>query len=191
MKKLKLIRIIIPVIVILVLLFVGYRITQSESPAYGMSSFANGIAPTQTRPPQCVPFPANAEISGTLTPTPTFSPIQNGVINNKPPFSPSVTPLPIAHRVDLSPNADPIEKAVYMFYRCDGTYDEFVVGPGIKIPEDLHLNAGDTIINMLQVGLHSMPPPTITPIIPTPIPTAVPVNPNIPTITPFEPYPVP
>jgi hypothetical protein len=84
-----------------------------------------------------------------------------------------------------------IDKAIIIVFRCNGTFDEYIVGPGIKIPEGLHLGVGDTIINIIPLGLHPHPPviPTKTN---TPISTVIPTETRNPSVQPATaPYPAP
>ena len=174
MKDRRSILLIVSALLIVVLLLVSYGISQS-----GTISFVPpvikwtpvSLPPTETRRPGCVPYPQIGKESAFRTATPAEGEKSNdsAVI--------SVTPRPIAHTYNLSPNADPVEQAVILIYRCNGTYDQYIVGLDIKIPEDLHLGVGDTIIESFSVGIHSLPPPTLSKITNTPVITNIPLTP--------------
>jgi hypothetical protein len=111
------------------------------------------IAPTQTRLAKCVPYPSLGIDSRIRTATPYRGMKTNGEL-----FI-TVTPRPIATIIDLSPKANVIEKAIITIYRCNGRFDQYIVGPDVKIPEDLPLGIGDTIFDSMPIGLHPLQPP--------------------------------
>ncbi len=110
------------------------------------------IPKTPTKMPGCVKYPVATVDQGTLTPTPGPSTLVKEQIRA------SVTPRPITNIFDLSPQAPQNEKRTITVFRCDGIYVQYVIGPGVKVPEDLHLHMGDTIIYEEPVGNKSLPP---------------------------------
>jgi hypothetical protein len=150
------------------------------------------IPPTETRLPNCAPYPSNYKNKSTSTATPY--PGQKIDSSN---FV-TTTPRPIAHTYDLSPNSKDIDKSIVLVFRCDGTYDQIIIGPGVKYPQDLHLGVGDTIIDSYPVIFNVRPLPpfqtsTATPAVTNKAFTTP--TPSTPTPTPFNrtmaPYPYP
>ena len=136
------------------------------------------LPPTQTRLPNCAPYPSYEDKS-----TATATPYPGQKIDSSNFMT--TTPRPIAHTYDLSPNSKDIDRAIVFVFRCNGTYDQFIIGPGVKYPQDLHLQAGDTIIDMLGIGLHPMPAPPLQTSTETPAVT----NKVLTTSTPSTPTP--
>ncbi|HVP20244.1 MAG TPA: hypothetical protein VMS73_00125 [Anaerolineaceae bacterium] len=142
------------------------------------------LPPTETRLPNCAPYPSYEDKStATATPYPGQKIDSSNFV--------TTTPRPIAHTYDLSPNSKDIDRAIVLVFRCDGTYDQFIIGSGIKYPQDLHLREGDTIIDMSGIGLHPMPAPPFQ----TSTATPAVANKALTTPTPFNrtmaPYPYP
>lgn len=176
-------RILVFIVIFIILLLASYGVSQSQSLLNSIKSSSAGITPTETRLPQCVPYPLNKHDSGTSTATPYMG------MGDKASFI-TVTPRPITHVIDLSPDSDALSKSVIIIYRCNGAYDQIIIGPGVKFPEDLHLGQGDTVINSYPLALLPIPPEKPTARTTAPIPTNAPTE--IPSIQPtIAPYPVP
>jgi hypothetical protein len=112
-----------------------------------------------------------------------------------PDLAPSVTPRVYANIVDLSPEIPLQDKWETVVFRCDGTFDKFLAGPGIDVDQFLNLEPGDVVINTIAPAslMGHEPPeppdwPTITPA--TSIPYPPPITPSWETPTPFS-YPAP
>ena len=182
MKRTLFAKFLIPVFIILLLLLAVYEVSQSQTI---LPTPKPVLHPTETRLPNCVPYPSRntAVYPSTATPFPGQQISDSAVV--------SVTPLPIAHIYDLSPNSKAIDKDVVVVFRCDGTYVQFLTGPGVQIPQDLHLNAGDTIINGYPLAAHPIPPPRPQYVTSTPVVTSnavISITPSNPTQVPY-PYP--
>ncbi len=140
------------------LLLVSYGISQSNAQqpemhnAFGTTVY---IPPTATRMPGCINYPV--EKINTLRPTAT--PGRGTLVKSQ--FVPTVTLLPVTSTFDLSPATSRYEKLLVIVFRCDGTYVQYLVGHDIKIPEDLHLQVGDTIIDEIS-SAHSVEAPTLS-----------------------------
>jgi len=79
---------------------------------------------------------------------------------NKPPIAPSVTPRVYANIVDLSPDVPLRDKVEIVFFRCDGTFDQFLAGPEIDFDPFLNLGPGDVVINIVPpASLMGIEPP--------------------------------
>lgn len=111
---------------------------------------------------QCVPTPQPYQEVGTRTPTPRFGEITTPV------FSPSVTPIPYSKINDLSPRTADRDKANYAVYRCDGTFELFLVGSDLTsktLTETLGLRPGDIILfgapPASMMGHHPPTPPVL------------------------------
>jgi len=137
------------------------------------------LPPTETRLPNCVPYPSNYKNKSTSTATPY--PGQKIDSSN---FV-TTTPRPIAHTYDLSPDSRDIDKSIVLVFRCNGTYDQIIIGPGIKYPQDLHLGVGDTVIDSYPVIFNVRPLPPFQTLTETPAGT----NKNLSTSTPSTPTP--
>jgi len=151
--------------------------------------------PSPTRPAYCVPLPRAAQQNG--SPTPTQFPLTSMITITPltPQLAPSVTPRVYANTVDLSPEVPLQDKCEYVVFRCDGTFDKFLAGPGVDVYLFLNLGPGDVVINTIPpASLMGHEPPespdwaTISP--PTSMPYPLPVTPLWETPTPFA-YPVP
>ena len=130
----------------------------------------------------CVPTPV--DVSGLVKP---------GMDKNS--LMPSVTPLPIAKITDFSAGADARHIAVAYIRRCNGTYEEVLIGPpyySVPISNLISLGSGD-IVNLISPEfLFAKPPNPFTPVPAGPtLPLATPSPiPNAPLISPL-PSPVP
>ncbi len=188
-------KILLPIFLVAILLLFFYVVSQSQpiqnQPASLLSATTSLLGtpvilpPTETRTLNCVPYPSTNKPNYTSTATP-YPGQQKGSPNFITP-----TPRPIAHTFDLSPDSQEIDKRIILVFRCDGTYDQFIVGPGIKIPQDLHLGIGDTIFDSYPVimNIRPLPPPPTLTAIPTvttnAFTTSTPINPTM------VPYPYP
>lgn len=147
---------------------------------------------------QCVPTPHPPTDTGTKTSTPALSEYGTPPLTH----SPSVTPLPISAITDLATDL-PDEDKVYVYvFRCNGTFELFLVrpgGPNADIATAIPLQPGDVIWDWIppasiighyapQVTFTTMPFPT-----PTLLPYPVPMTPaETPTATSSAlPYPPP
>ncbi len=97
----------------------------------------------RTRPADCVPLPP------TLTPdlrprTPTPNRTQLADPAFPTPFQASVTPIPIARSVDLSPSLPDRDKMVVRIYRCDGSWNEYRLDPAL-FPDAIPFAYGDIL----------------------------------------------
>lgn len=95
----------------------------------------------RTRPSDCVPLP----------PTPTNDPRPPTSTPNlttqhafDTPAGIIVTPFPTPHYIDLSPELQYEDKMVARVYRCNGTWDEYILDPAI-FPTAIPLSHGDII----------------------------------------------
>lgn len=114
------------------------------------------------RPSYCVPLPSTPTRDlRRLTPTATPNPASYTPV---PAMNwPTVTPLPIAHNINLSPQLSPEETMDVLVYRCDGTWDTYRMAPTL-FPGAIPYSQGD-IIYMANPSVRPHPPepPTITP----------------------------
>jgi hypothetical protein len=173
-----------PILLITILLLIFYGISQSQSIQDQLISLLGPAAvlqPTETRLPNCVPYTSNSKAISITTATPYL-----GEQSNSSNFI-TVTPRPISNTYDLSPNSQAIDKEIILVFRCDGSFVQFIIGPGIKIPQDLQLGVGDTIINSYPIGNHPMPLPPPSTLMATQV---VASKPGI-TTTPFKPTDIP
>jgi len=200
---------IIAILVVAVLSLMIYTATQSQfvrfepplnMPNLGMTEVK---MPTANRPANCVPLPTDmpAKINLPRTVTPTFGPLvaKTKTENLSPYPSISSTPLisytstPYPNLIDLSPNLPRSKKSSIIVYRCDGTYVEFLVGPEIKIPNDLNLNPGDIIWKTFENIGEGWIPPILTEEIPDTATPNIPIQSNTqaPPLTISTAYPAP
>jgi len=174
---------------IIFLLSIGYSISQSQYIQFEPPVFNEPTAiipPTATRLAKCVSYPPVEKESQIRTATPNLGEKGNGL------FAVTVTPRPINNIIDLSPKSDAIDKAVVTIFRCNGTFDQYVVGPDIKIPDDLPLSEGDTIYSFMPLGLHPMDPGLPTEITNNPSLTKTPIETKLPFVQPtIVPYTAP
>ncbi len=173
---------------LVVLLFIGLALLscKPEGPrATGPQTGAN-ISSQSTPTRTCVPTPLPpTDVVGTPTPTPV--PSEFGTPPSVRP--PSVTPLPLSKTTDLAPDLPDNEKAYVYVFRCNGTYELFLVRPaGVETTQTIPLQAGDIILHAFPpaslVGHQPPgPPPTESPfasplttptILPLPGPTLLP-----------------
>ncbi len=87
--------------------------------------------------PTCVPTPI---FWSTDTGTPTITPAPSQQVT--PPFSASVTLLPISKITDLSPDVPNEDKGHVVVFHCDGTFELFLTFAGTPAP----LLPGDVIV---------------------------------------------
>ena len=90
---------------------------------------------------------------------------------------PSVTPLPVSQTFDLAQELPDSEKVFVYVYRCNGTYELFMVRPGepnSDISSGIPLNHGDIILFWVQPeSMMGHQPPRVTS-----SPTASPLAPS-------------
>jgi len=153
--------------------------------------------PSPTRPSYCVPIPRAVQPIGSPTPTPNLFPLASVMPKTlpMPELAPSVTPRVYTNIFDLSPEIPLRDKWETVVFRCHGTFDKFLGGPGIDVDQFLNLMPGDVIINSIPpASLMGHKPPTppgwpnITPA--TSMPYPPPITPPGVTPTPFS-YPAP
>ncbi len=109
----------------------------------GVDSKTGALVSSQQTPAgTCVPTPLPpTDVVGTLTPPP--EPFEYA-----PPAAsaPSVTPLPLSKTTDLAPDLPDRDKAYVYVFRCNGTYELFLVRPAdVETRRTIPLQAGDTI----------------------------------------------
>ena len=100
-----------------------------------------------TRPATCVPAPAVS----------TPAPGTEGQV------SPSATPFPIAHRYDLAPNLSQDLKSGVLVFRCNGSWDQYWLGPAQALDPQKDLKAGDVIFSVsppASISATNPPEPT-------------------------------
>lgn len=113
--------------------------------------------PTPTRPAHCVPIPRYPTPAG----PPTATPDQFATAG--PNLSPTITPIPMAHIYNLSPELPFEEQSIIVVFRCDGAFDLYGAGPEINIDEYLRLEPGDVIFSSngpASLMGHQPPEPT-------------------------------
>jgi len=121
------------------------------------------VTPSPTRPWYCVPLPRETRQSGSPTSTPFPLTSAMTITPNKFQVAPTVTPRVYANVFDLSPEVPLRDKWEYMVFRCDGTFDQFLVGPEIDFDPFLELGPGDVIIDMIPpASLMGIEPPEPT-----------------------------
>jgi hypothetical protein len=144
-------------LIIVILLLASYSIIQSNFDQFEKALAFKGptaiVPPLATRSPNCAPYPSAKEEAKIRTATPSRGEKSNAA------SVVTVTPIPISNTIDLSPKTQSSDKLVITIFRCNGSFDQYIVGTDIKIPEDLHLGVGDTVYSSLPLGTHSVPPP--------------------------------
>jgi hypothetical protein len=148
---------------------------QSRQGQPGSGAFQSPIS-SQTPSSPCAPTPQPPHDVGIRTPTP--GPSEFGT----PPSmrSPSVTPLPLSRTSDLAPELSNSDKVYVYVFRCNGTYELFLIRPDVEITQAIPLQVGDTILYWLPpkslMGHQPPGPPFVsplnTPTIPAHLPTA-------------------
>lgn len=167
MKNRRSMIIVFSILIIGALLLASYEVTQSQYKRFEPPAFIGPTAvvpPTETRVPGCAPYPVAKVDHNIPTPTPGLGTAVNGGSE----LLISVTPIPIARTIDLSPNVSASEKAVVTVYQCNGTYVQYLVGPEKRIFKDLPLGKGDTIVFAHSPSVHSVEPPDYRKITKTP-----------------------
>lgn len=142
---------------------------------------------TPTRPSYCAPLPNEAVDYSTLTITP------NRFSSQVSYSRPTVTPRKYDLTIDLSAEISIKEKSQIIIFRCNGTFDLYLIGPEINITERIILSPGDLIISSIppasQMGRKPPKYATADSIITiTPMPYPAPVT---PTLRKIVPYPIP
>jgi len=142
--------------------------------------------PSPTRPTYCVPLPQESATDSSRTPTP------DRYSSPEPYFHATVTPRGYSHVYDLSPELPLIDKSEIVVFRCDGTFDLYLIGPDVNLDQNINLYPGDVIISSAPPASmmgHEPPEPTFWA---SPV-TEIPYPPPIiftQTTTPFS-YPAP
>lgn len=96
----------------------------------------------RTRPPDCVPLPPTPTYDpSTPTPTPNLA-TQMDYQTLPTPVWITVTPYPTP--IDLSPKISNEHKMSATVYRCNGTWDTYILDPAI-FPTAIPLSHGDII----------------------------------------------
>jgi hypothetical protein len=116
--------------------------------------------PSPIRSASCVPIPRAAQPSG--SPTPTLFPMapDRPRTSHMPDLAPSVTPRAYANIADLSPEVPLQDKWETIVFRCNGTFDKFLAGPGVEVDQFLKLEPGDVVINTIPpASLMGQEPP--------------------------------
>jgi hypothetical protein len=114
-----------------------------------------------TRPPYCVPIPRNIDLPYPPSPTPNLLTQQSPDAWAAWTPGPTVTPIPFAKTVDLDPNSPEDEKSEVVVFRCDGSFERWLLGPDNLI-EEIQLIAGDVILGSAPPGsLMGHEPPTL------------------------------
>lgn len=142
---------------------------------------------TPTRPSYCAPLPIQVVYYSTLTITPDRFSTQGYY------SKPTITPRIYNQTIDLSPEISIKEKSQIIIFRCNGTFDLYLLGSEININEKIILSPGDLIINTIPPAslMGRKPPKYATPdsiITITPMPYPAPVT---PTLRKIIPYPIP
>jgi hypothetical protein len=82
------------------------------------------------------------------------------------PFGITVTPVPTPYYIDLSPELPYEDKVVARVYRCNGTWDEYILDPAV-FPTAIPLSRGDIIYDAFPPAAlmgHRPPEPTTGPV---------------------------
>jgi|GEM_PF-1843533 len=110
--------------------------------------------------PQCVPTPQLPTEGGNSTATP--APFEYGT----PPLvnAPSVTPWPLAKITDLAMDLQDEDKVYVYVFRCNGTFELFLVrpgGPNADLSTAIPLQPGDIILDWMAPAslMGHYPPP--------------------------------
>lgn len=118
-----------------------------------------------TSSPECAPTPQSGN-TGISSPTPSLS-----QLGTPPPTVPTITPLPIISTTDLAPELADEDKTYVYVYRCEGTFELFLigpVGPNAVISDAIPLRPGDIIYNAIPpASLVGHEPPTAIILSPT------------------------
>jgi len=116
----------------------------------------------RTRPSDCVPLPPTPTYdSQPRTPTPNLT-TQMAYQAFSTPVMVTVTPMPTPHYIDLSPKLRYEDKMVARVYRCNGTWEEYILDPAI-FPSAIPLSHGDIIYNSAPPASLMGPPEPVTP----------------------------
>ncbi len=138
------------------MMFMALLSCKPEGPRGVDSKTGALVMPQQTPPGTCVPTPLPpTDVVGTLTPSP--KPFEYA-----PPavMPPSVTPLPLSKITDLAPDLSDHDKAYIYVFRCNGTYELFLVRPaGVETTRTIPLQAGDIIRYAFPPASLMGPPP--------------------------------
>jgi hypothetical protein len=154
---------------ILIIFFVSYSTSQSQSKINKSIS--------STRPANCVPLPWLNRITATLLPSSRQLLETPGLINTIP----TVSQLKIAHTYDLRPDLPQSSKLTVIVFKCDGTEDLYLVDPqGYNTGNAIPLDSGDVISGVSSPSdmYYHGPAPTRT----NPYPTANTSTPSFPKV---------
>jgi hypothetical protein len=132
----------------------------------------------QARPKATLSTSAPAARSATCVPVPAASTLAPG-----PDALVQVTPPPIAHRYDLAPNISQDLRSSVLVFRCDGTWDQYWLGPAQVLDPQKDLKTGDVIFSVSPPASNSAtkPPESTGPTAPG---STVTVQPTLPALTP-------
>jgi hypothetical protein len=115
----------------------------------------------RTRPADCVPLPPNP----TPDPRPpTSTPDPSTQLTFPAPVPITLTPYPTPKYIDLSPNLPYEDKMVARVYRCNGTWEEYLLDPAV-FPTVIPLSYGDFIYSSFppESLMGHEPPEPVTP----------------------------
>lgn len=122
----------------LLIILVGRQVVLVYHPAPVRETTPIFYQPDATPLPGCVPL--FSAPGGTQWPTPgTASPAEDI------PVRPTITPLPVIHRVDLAPSSPEDQKSTVMVYLCSGKFQEYLLGPDQAL-STIPLYEGDVIL---------------------------------------------
>lgn len=149
-------------LIIVVIFFIGIKRSNSQATDIDFPLAPTiQMSPTSTRPPNCIPIPKEKVNSNPRTPTPDMS--KPGSIPI--PLRITVTPIPFTKTIDLDPSISMSDKLVIEIYRCNGTYEKWIVAKKTEIAS-IPMNVGDIILNIFPpasvMGRQPPPPPTST-----------------------------
>lgn len=122
------------------------------------------LVPLPPTPPDPSRIPTYIGTPPTVTPRP-------GEVRTPPLAPPTFTPYPITKITDKAPELADEDKAHMIVRHADGTYELFLLGPGIIEPEKLLLPGDKMILLSPPLSLMKSPPrpPTILPLaVPSP-----------------------
>lgn len=127
------------------------------------------LYPKGPRPASCAPIPADylpkPTPAGTATPTPNLQTLESLQAHSTYIPLPTLTPIPFARKVDFDPSVPSEDKSTAIVFRCDGTFELWLLTKPEQIDQVLSsLNPGDLIITYEPpLSMKNVPhPPTIT-----------------------------
>jgi len=115
----------------------------------------------RTRPADCMPLPPTPTLDP-RSPTATPNPTTQHTFPSSVPIT--LTPYPTPDYIDLSPELPYEDKMVARVYRCNGTWDEYLLDPAV-FPTAIPLSYGDIIYSSFPPAslMGHQPPELITP----------------------------